>query len=185
MAPPRSAPPAPTRRLPAPARRPPAPALRPPALALLAGALLAALALAGCGAGGRRVPDVSGLPLPAGARIVTRARKCDPGANAYCAQELVVEDRRFASSQALLAAERRLLHRRGWTGSFADNGLESSDYSPGGGLHATFSSANEDLLAIDLGWIHRQDSIKQSLARTMFAHPPIPALSVYLEIGPG
>jgi hypothetical protein len=151
---------------------------------LLAACLLAlALLPAGCGGGGRRMPDLARLPLPPGSRIVARAHRCDGGANAYCAQELVVVDQRFHSAQALLQAERHLLHRRGWTGSYADNGLESSDYSPGNDLHVTFSSAPEDLQAIDLGWIHREEPIKQALSSAIFAHRA--ALSVYLEIGPG
>lgn len=151
---------------------------------LLATALLPlALLLAGCGGGGRRVPDLARLPLPPGSRIVTQARKCDPGANAYCAQEAVVEDLRYPSAQALLQGERRLLHRHGWTGSYADNGLESSDYSPGNSLHVTFSSANEDLQAIDLGWVHRQKPIVDALSHAIFHDQP--ALSIYLEIGPG
>src|SRR5207248_9310025 len=62
-----------------------------------------AAALAGCGSGGaQHTPDVSSIPLVAGARIVAQQQKCDRGANAFCGWELVVEAPRYKSSDDLL-----------------------------------------------------------------------------------
>ena len=43
-----------------------------------------------CGAGNHRDVGLKNVPLPRGAQITARVRVCDRGANAYCAEQLVV-----------------------------------------------------------------------------------------------
>src|SRR5207248_4580346 len=58
--------------------------------------------LTGCGQGtAQRAPDLRRLPLVDGARIVAQAQRCDRGANAFCAVQLVIVNRRFRSSTDL------------------------------------------------------------------------------------
>jgi hypothetical protein len=142
-----------------------------------------AMALAGCGSRGHdRVPDVASLPLVGGSRIVTQARVCDPGANAYCAYDLVVASTRYRTSEQFLQGERSDLHRLGWTGANAPNGDERAVDSPGGGLHLTYATATGDLTGLDLGWIQRAHGIATALSRAIFRHTP--ALSMELRFGP-
>src|SRR5581483_3984918 len=90
----------------------------------------AALLVAGCGSG-RKVPDLGGLPLAGGSRVVLQTKICNPGADAYCADELVVTNEQYRSSEDFLDTERAILHKLGWSGQYAPNGNEHSDDSPG------------------------------------------------------
>ncbi len=153
--------------------------------------LLAALVLAvGVGAFGssgsgrtQRVPDVTHVPLVSGAQIVARKRQCDPGANAYCAIELVVYDREYATSNDFLLSERKALHAHGWTGANGDTGEESAADSPGHKLHLTYATANGDLDGLIFHWIQRPWPIWSALSSSIFDHAP--ALSLMLENGNG
>jgi hypothetical protein len=142
------------------------------------------LALGGCGrsASSSRSVSLAQLPLVDGASIVSQARQCDRGANAYCAIEAVIVDRRSHSSGALVASEYRRLRAHGWTGAAGDNGDERAANSPGHQLRVTYSTAAGDLIGIDLGWIKRPRAIALSLASTMFERTP--AMSIMLETGP-
>ena len=126
----------------------------------------AALALAGCGSG-NQVPDLGGLPLAGGSHVVLKTQICNPGANAYCADELVVTNAGFHSSQDFLDTERAILHKLGWSGQYAPNGNEHSDDSPGHKLRVVFATAQGDLIGIDLGWIKRSRSVALALSRAM------------------
>jgi hypothetical protein len=149
------------------------------ALAVLAGL---AATVAGCGSGGSgHAPTLSSLPLIPGARIVRQVRQCDPGANAFCALELVVVDRRFKTSSDMVLSEHHQLHKLGWTGTGPDTGAEHADESPGHKLRLTYSSAYGDLQGIDLGLIRRPWPIVISLSRSMFDQDP--AMSMLLEVG--
>ena len=116
-----------------------------------------------------------------GATVVSEQRQCDRGANAYCAVEAVVVDRRFGSSGALLTAERHRLHAVGWSSTAGDNGKERAAESPGHKLRVTYATAEGDLLGSDEGWIKRPRPIVLSLSRVMFDGTP--AMSVMLEAG--
>jgi hypothetical protein len=128
--------------------------------------LVTAVAVAGC-SHGHRVPALSGLPLAPASHVVLQAKICNPGANAYCADELVVTNSQFHSSQDFLDTERAILHKLGWTGQYAPNGNEHSDDSPGHKLRVIFATAQGDLIGIDLGWIKRSRSIGLALAHAM------------------
>jgi hypothetical protein len=150
-------------------------------LRLLA-ALIAATALAGCGqAAARRAPALSKLPLVGGARIVSQARQCDAGANAFCALEFVLVDPHYPTSTALLSAEQESLRQRGWTSANGDFGQESAADSPSHALRLTYGTAASELQGIDLGWIQRSPTIADSLSGTMFDRSP--AISLMLETG--
>lgn len=142
---------------------------------------VAGIVLAACGSGGRRSPDPGRLPLVSGARIVVSEKRCNPGANAACAVDLVVADGRFSTSQQLLHAERVMLHVRGWTSAYAPNGDEHAVDSPGGGLHLVYATADGDLLGLDQGWIERPRRVAVALSRSIFTHTP--TLSMQLELG--
>jgi hypothetical protein len=148
----------------------------------LAWSVVVAAVLAGCGAGGTsRGPSLAGVPLTSGTQVVAHVRRCDRGANPYCAIQLVVVGPRFGSSQALLISEREYLHSIGWSSSNADIGNEHAASSPGQKLRLTYATAALDLQAVDLGWIRRSPAIGLALSRTMFARQP--ALSLMLETG--
>jgi hypothetical protein len=139
-------------------------------------------ALAGCGQGGAHdAPALSKLPLVGGARIVSQVRRCDPGANAFCALEFVLVDPHYPTSTALLASERQSLRQRGWTSADGDFGQESAADSPGHQLRLTYGTAAAELEGIDLGWIQRTDTIARSLSGTMFDRAA--AISLMLEAG--
>jgi hypothetical protein len=144
-------------------------------------AIVVALLLAGCGRGSDRVPNVAGLPLVRGAQIVVNARLCDPGANAFCADDLVVSNSRFHNSEQFLQSERHELHRLGWTGANAPNGEEHAANSPHGRLHVTFATADGDERAIDLGWIQRSHQVAIALSKALFDHTA--TLSLQLQSG--
>jgi len=100
-------------------------------------AVLAAVALAGCGGGGDKTPALDRLPLPTGSEIVSQVRQCNQGTNAYCAIEFVVVNKRIANSWGLVAKERRALAQRGWNATHANNGDEHAATSPGDKLRVT------------------------------------------------
>lgn len=141
------------------------------------------LLLAGCGGSGtKHVPAVAHLPLVSGAKIVTQVQRCDPGANAYCAWELVVVAPNYQSSDVLMVAERHHLLHQGWSTANAETGEQEAANSPGHRLRVTYSTASGDLQGIDLGWIKRSEAVTMSLSRMMFRHAA--AISMLLETGP-
>jgi hypothetical protein len=143
---------------------------------------LAAGALAGCGgSGGDRSPNLSGLPLASGSRVVARAKQCDGGSNAYCALELVVVDPAFRDSGVLVTAEKRSLAHHGWMADNGPNGDERAAESPGDKLRVTYATAYGDLKDIELGWIKRARPISLALSHTLFGREA--AMSVMLEVG--
>ena len=155
--------------------------LRPGLVAAIAGGVLT---LGGCGAASSSSPlSIDQLPLVGGASVVTQARQCDRGANAYCAIEAVIVDRHASSSGALVASERRQLRKLGWSGSAGDNGVERAAQSPDHRLRVTYATGAGDLTGWDLGWIKRPRSIALTLSRLMFSGTP--AMSVLLEAGAG
>jgi hypothetical protein len=147
-----------------------------------AGALVAALAVAGCGqpSGGGH-PALGTVPLAPGLRVVADSHRCDRGANPYCAEQVVVVGR-AGSSSALVAREKSRLKALGWSASQGDTGKEQAADSPGHALRLTYAGAQDDLQAYDMGWIHRAPSIVRALSRTMFERTP--ALSLMLQTGP-
>lgn len=137
--------------------------------------------LGGCGGSGSSSLRIDQLPLIHGASVVTQAKQCDRGANAYCALEAVVVDRGASSSGALVASERKWLRKLGWAGSAGDNGDERAAESPGEGLRVTYATAQGDLTGIVLGWIKRPRPIELTLSHLLFTGTP--AMSVMLEVG--
>jgi hypothetical protein len=153
----------------------------PALVAALAGGMLT---LGGCGAGSSSSPlSIDQLPLVGGATVVTQARQCDRGANAYCAIEAVIAGHDYSSSGALVAAERRRLRTMGWSNVAGDNGKERAAESPGHRVRVTYATGSGDLLGVDLGWIKRPRGIALTLSRLMFSGTP--AMSVMLEAGAG
>jgi hypothetical protein len=151
----------------------------------LGAGILAAVAVgaSGCGGGGAQAPAVSKLPLIDGASVIAQAQQCDRGANAYCAVELVIVDRRFRTSTDLMHAERDRLTGLGWSLADGDTGNEHAADSPGHKLRVTYATAEGDLLGIDQGWIKRPQGITLTLSRVLFDRAP--AISVMLEKGSG
>ncbi|HET9104766.1 MAG TPA: hypothetical protein VFN55_15550 [Solirubrobacteraceae bacterium] len=140
------------------------------------------LVLGGCGqASSHGAPALAGVPLVAGTRVLTSVRRCDRGANAYCAVQLVISSGRFADSTAMLHAERDHLKGLGWTIANADTGDEHAADSPHHTLHLVYATAALDLKDLDLGWIQRAPVIARTLSETMFDRAP--ALSLMLETG--
>jgi hypothetical protein len=143
---------------------------------------LAAGALAGCGgSGGDRSPNLGGLPLVRGSRVVALAKQCDAGSNAYCALELVVVDPTYKDSDGLVVAEKRSLAHHGWTADDATEGDERAAESPGDKLRVSYASAYNDLKDIELGWIKRSHTISLALSHTLFGRQT--AMSMILEVG--
>jgi len=142
-------------------------------------ALLATLA--GCGqSSAAHSPSLRQLPLVAGS-IVTRVRECDPGANGFCALELVIVNRRYGSSDALLSSEHSRLRALGWLGVSGDTGDERAAESPGHKLRVTYATADGELRGVDLLIIKRPRIITLALSRVMFDR--LPAISIVLEAG--
>lgn len=140
------------------------------------------VALTGCGGSSAgRTPDLAGVPLTAGSRVLASVRRCDRGANAFCAVQLVIADRHYGNSTALLHAERDHLKSLGWTTANADNGDEHAADSPHHKLHLVYATGALDLKGIDLGWIQRAPVIIRTLSRAMFDRAS--ALSLMLETG--
>jgi len=141
-----------------------------------------AFALAGCGQStAQRTPDLSKLPLVSGTRVVTRVKRCDPGANAFCAWELVVAGRGYRSSVALLKAEHHHLRVLGWTSANADTGQQRAQDSPRHKLRVTYATPQGELQGVDLGYAKRAQPVQLALSQAMFAHTP--AISILYEIG--
>ncbi len=154
----------------------------PDPISLLAAVAAVGLALAGCGqASANRTPDLAGVPLTAGARVLASVRRCDRGSNPYCSVQVVIADPQFSNSVDLLRAERDHLKALGWTTAHADNGDEHAADSPRHGLHLLYATAALDLKGLDLGWIQRAPAITRTMAQTMFDRAP--ALSMMLETG--
>lgn len=150
-------------------------------IGLLAAALALALTAAGCGSSAQsRAPSVAGVPLTAGARVLAHVTRCDPGANQYCAVQLVVVGR-YGSSDELLRSERRHLQALGWGLVNAQTGDEHAAESPGHHFHIVFATAALDLKDVDLGWVKRSRMIARVLSQTMIDRRS--ALSVMLESG--
>jgi hypothetical protein len=146
-------------------------------------ALLALLALAGCGTATHTKPlSVHQVPLIPGASIVTQATQCDGGSDPFCAIEAVVVDHHATSSGALVASEDRRLHQLGWKSSAGDDGDEVAADSPGQVLRLTFATGLDDLIGIDEHWIIRSPAITSALDHALFTKAP--SMSIMLEVGP-
>lgn len=117
-----------------------------------------------------------------GAKIITRVQRCDKGANAYCAEQLVVVGARYRTSIDLLKSEQDHLLKLGWSLVNGDTGSERAAESPGHKLRLTYATAYGDLTGIDLGWIKRAHPIALALSRTLFSQTS--AISMMLEVGP-
>jgi hypothetical protein len=143
--------------------------------------LAVALVAVGCGSSSSRGPSLSGVPLTPGMQVTEHVRRCDPGANAYCAVQLVVVSDRARSSSALLDAERRHLKSLGWTLTEADTADETAADSPGHKLRLTYATAALDLKDVDLGWIKRSPQIGRALSRAMFDRAS--SISLMLQSG--
>ncbi len=125
------------------------------------------------------MPDLSGLPLVSGARIIQQVRQCDRGANAFCALELVVVAPRYHTSLDLLNDEHARLQSLGWSSANSEIGEERTLDSPGHKLRVTFATAYGDLTGIDFAWIHRSRKTALALSHAAFARSP--TLSMMLE----
>ena len=148
------------------------------------GALLCAttlVALAGCGQSSGGTPDLAKLPLPPGAHVALKVERCDKGANAFCAWELVVNSTTARSADALVKDEHALLLKNGWTGANAETGEQHAADSPGHKLRVTYATAFGDLKGIDLGWIKRSRTVTLALSRALLARAA--AMSMLLETG--
>jgi hypothetical protein len=106
--------------------------------------------------------------------------RCDPGANRYCALQLVVVGP-YGSSEDLLTSERKYLQSLGWGLVNAQTGDEHAAESPGHRFHIVLATAALDLKDWDLGWIKRSRTIARALSQTMIHRQS--ALSVMLESG--
>lgn len=144
----------------------------------------AALAVGGCGGGGAHAIAIgrSRLPLVPGARVAAQATQCDKGANAFCALELLVVDRSFSSSGALVTREHQILRRSGWSQAVGATGDEQAAGTPDHGLQVVYATALGDLTGVDLKWIKRPRLFTLALSSAVFAR--LPAMSVILERGP-
>lgn len=144
----------------------------------------ASLALGGCGSqgGDHSAPALASLPLAKGATVVARARSCDKGANAYCADDLVVVAPSYGTSGALINSESAELAKLGWTTAYGDTGNQQAAESPGHKLRVTYATASGDLVGYDLGWIKRPRMIALAMDKTLFDRSP--AMSLMLEAGP-
>jgi hypothetical protein len=141
-----------------------------------------AVALGGCGQGNvQHTPSLAKLPLVPGARVVAQVRSCDPGANAFCAWELVVAASSYRSPEALAKAEHRYLESLGWTSANADTGQQRAQDSPGHKLRITYATPRGDLQGVELGFIKRARPIQLALSRAMFQRTS--AISMLYEIG--
>lgn len=121
------------------------------------------------------------MPLVDGSRVYSSVTRCDPGANAYCAREVVLVDPRYRVSHDFFIAEMRLLRARHWSTDFADTAAERSAESPGHRLRVVLAPGEQDLRAIDQGFIKRSRRVALALSRLLFAGTP--SLSLLLEPG--
>ncbi len=151
-------------------------------MGLVALSVAAIGSVVGCGQGSsQRMPQLDRLPLVNGSRISVRALRCDKGASAFCAWELVVAAPRYRSSEALLRSEHDLLRKRGWSGASADILGEHAADSPGHKLRVTYATAYDELQASDRQFIHRPRNVILALSNALFGHTP--TLSMLLEQG--
>ena len=125
----------------------------------------------------------SSVPLIPGVRIVASVRRCDRGADPYCAVQLVITGSGYPSSEALLTAEHARLRQLGWSTSQGDYGAQMAADSPGHGLRLTYQTADLDLEAVEFGWIKRAPKIARALSTVLYERAP--ALSLMLEAGSG
>jgi hypothetical protein len=140
-----------------------------------------AAAIAACGGSGPHMVSLSSVPLVPGGTVVAQARVCDGGAGSFCGIELVIENPSYASSRALVLAQRDRLKAQGWIGSSPDTGQELADESPGHKLRLTYATATDDLEGLDLGWIKRSATVASALDRSLFTGTP--TISLLLEVG--
>jgi hypothetical protein len=144
--------------------------------------VVAAMSLAGCGQGSTpATASLSGVPLAPGAKIVSRARRCDHGSNAYCSVQFVIVGPRYSSSHALREAQRATFRHEGWSEARGDTDAERSVTSPGGKKRVTIATAFNDLLSAEEGTIERAPSVMRALSAQLFSRTP--ALSATLETG--
>jgi hypothetical protein len=144
-------------------------------------ALVFGLGLSGCGQSARsRGPSVARVPLVPRTHVLSHVTRCDPGANSYCAVQLVVVGR-YGSSDALLMSERKYLQSLGWGLVLAETGDEHAAESPGHRFHLVFATAALDLKDWDMGWIKRSRAIARVLSQTMINRQA--ALSMMIESG--
>lgn len=144
--------------------------------------MAACLLLAGCGGvSNNRDLGLKNVPLPRGAHVAARVRVCDRGANSYCSEQLVVTGSSYASSADLLNSENARLKQLGWSDNRGNTGKQLAAQSPGNELRVYFDTAYNDLLALDMGYIHRSAPIGRALSAVMFARAP--AISVMLVRG--
>ena len=93
----------------------------------------ACVLLAGCGGvSNHRALGLKDVPLPRGAQILARVRVCDRGANAFCAEQLVVTGGRgrYASSADLLNSENARLKQLGWSDARGNTGKQLAAQPP-------------------------------------------------------
>lgn len=143
-------------------------------------AVAVAAALAGCGQSAQ-LGSVD-VPLVRGAQVVQQIKRCDQGSNPFCALDMVVTDSSSGSSGLLLKSEWSYLRQLGWSLQEGEIAQERSAVSPGHKLRIVYATAAGDLLAVDLGWIHRPRPLALALSRTLF--DGVPAISLMVEAGP-
>ncbi len=144
--------------------------------------MAACMLLAGCGgASNNRDVGLKNVPLPRGAQVMARVRVCDRGANAYCAEQLLVTGPRYATSADLLNSENARLRQLGWSDNRGNTGKQLAAQSPGNEFRVYFTTAYNDLLALDMGWIHRSAPIGRALSAAIFDRAA--AISVMLVRG--
>ena len=144
----------------------------------------ACVLLAGCGGvSNHRALGLKDVPLPRGAQILARVRVCDRGANAFCAEQLVVTGGRgrYASSADLLNSENARLKQLGWSDARGNTGKQLAAQPPGNEVRLYLGTAYNDLLALDMGWIHRSAPIGRALSAAIFDRAP--AISLMLVRG--
>jgi hypothetical protein len=131
--------------------------------------LATCLLLAGCGGvSNNRDVGLNNVPLPRGAQVAARVRVCDRGANAYCSEQLVVTGPGYASSADLLNSLNHRLKQLGWSDNRGNTGKQLAAQSPGNEYRMYFDTAYNDLLALDMGWIHRSAPIGHALSAAIF-----------------
>jgi hypothetical protein len=96
--------------------------------------------------------------------------------------EVIVVDRRYRSSGALVTRERDVLRQAGWSRASGDFGQEHGADSAGHRLHVTYGTALAELIGVTEGWVKRPHAFALALSRQVFARAP--AMSLSLETGP-
>jgi hypothetical protein len=131
--------------------------------------VIVSLVVAGCSRGGNpRTVGLTNIPLPSGARVMTQARSCDKGVNAYCSVQVVVVGDGYSSSADLRATYEQQLAKLGWTSANGPDGNETAADSPGHELHLTYATAYQDLLGVDSNWVQRRPGIARALSAAVF-----------------